>query len=437
MSLEEQLKLLNLDTPEPMIALYKLLDFNRSLPKQRSEEWYARRKFSIGASIWGSLGEGSKEVVRLIQDKIGLGVPFTGNIHTHFGTVMEAVIQEYIEFKLNTSICELASLPGVIDIQTCSPDGIGMICFRDDIKYDERIELKDYLSDKCNPRPVLFEFKCPTMRTPNGSMSMKYFAQCKVGAETVPLVHHVLFAEGVFKRCVLKDLCYNDRYTPFIRYSYLGDKPIALGMIILRVKDDRYTDDILDLVRDYNGNEYLEELIDFGDSNSNMFEKVLGYIIDGKLSCEHINIYQQDSFDVDAMCQKINQESSLFTSNDQPTTTIKVGRAIGIIPWKLFDIHYIPIKRTPDFVKSSEPLARMVMELVGEYGEIPIEERAVRFKEDKSNIIELIKPLLRSSPTSTFNWPNPPVSSVDAPQKVSSYRGNNNRKLATIYKSLW
>jgi hypothetical protein len=376
--------------------LFDLMEFNTSLPKQRSEKWYNNRKLTIGASVWGDLGESASKVMSLIKDKLKLTPPFTGSTATRFGCVMELVIQNYVEFKLKTIINEFGSLPGVIDVQSCSPDGVGLVRTNTNLIYDKSIDLDDYLSASASVKAVLFEFKCPSSREINGSMSRKYYSQCKVGSETIPFVDHVLFVEGAFRFCSLKDLGLNSTYTPFAAYVSLGN-PIAMGLLTIRIRTNH--SDVMKRIKSVIGKD-TSMPVDFGEYEMSVIDELMTLIERGDLEYSNIELYKEHPND-----------DSMSNQATEYMNTIKDSTIIGCIPWKLFKIEYIPIERTPGYVCAAENLARTVMTIVAEHIDIDDATRSAVFESNITDTLSRITPLLRANDP-TFIWPDPPKKRV-------------------------
>lgn len=172
-------------------------------PAQKSKEWYALKAKTIGGSeVATVLGINPfKTVKSLIAEKIGLGVKFDGNIATRWGTVFEHVTREWVEsiLLLSDSIKETGSIPGVIDRQRYSPDGLGVVAL-----LDENDELAYYL--------VLFEFKSPLRSIPDGKIPKYYRPQIQTGMLTIPMVELSIFVNNCYRKCSLKDIGFSLKY---------------------------------------------------------------------------------------------------------------------------------------------------------------------------------------------------------------------------------
>lgn len=119
---------------------------NASLPKQRTEEWYAVRNNMISASnLWKALGtEASKN--QLIYEKC---VPKNHNPNTsmnlnsslHWGVKYEPVAQMYYEYVYDTIIEEFGCLPHpTYSFIGASPDGLNVKPNND--RYGRLLEIK-------------------------------------------------------------------------------------------------------------------------------------------------------------------------------------------------------------------------------------------------------------------------------------------------------
>lgn len=203
--------------------LKAFVGFYSFLPAQGSHMWLTKRQLGIGGSEMSVItGENPyKDMRNLIAGKTKLPEgKFEGNVATRWGNVFEPVLDMYISFMLNTVIHETGSIPGVIKradgqpIQNYSPDGLALVQ-KKDYKYmiDQTSMKYDGINASSNKKfkelpdelILLFEFKNPFRRVPQGSVKQHYVAQPKAGMCTIPITDAALFVDGVFRKCSIRD----------------------------------------------------------------------------------------------------------------------------------------------------------------------------------------------------------------------------------------
>lgn len=173
-------------------------------PAQKTAEWYTLKSKTIGGSeIATVLGINPfKSVKALIAEKAGVADNvFTGNMATRWGTVFEHVTREWTELVLDMpyTIVETGSLPGIIDRQRYSPDGLGVVGLLND-----EDQLEYYI--------VLFEFKSPFRSIPDGKIPKYYRPQIQTGLLTIPICELSIFVNNSYRKCALKDIGFNLTY---------------------------------------------------------------------------------------------------------------------------------------------------------------------------------------------------------------------------------
>lgn len=173
-------------------------------PAQRSKEWYEMKSKTIGGSeVATVLGINPfRQVKALIAEKTGVAADsFCGNMATRWGTLFEHLTREWTEqvLLLEKPIRETGSIPGVIERQRYSPDGLGVVRL-----INEKNKLDNYI--------VLFEFKSPFRSIPDGNIPKYYVPQIQTGMLTIPLVEVSIFVSNCFRKCQLKQLGFDASY---------------------------------------------------------------------------------------------------------------------------------------------------------------------------------------------------------------------------------
>ena len=138
-------------------------------PDQRSQAWYDMRKNMVTASNVGDIIGVSKygNRTKIILKKCGLGEPFTGNIHTRWGQMLEPIATDIYATRNNTIIYEFGLIQHPkYSFIGASPDGI-------------------------SEKGIMLEIKCPSVRVINGKIldkaTLGYHAQVQTQLEVCDL----------------------------------------------------------------------------------------------------------------------------------------------------------------------------------------------------------------------------------------------------------
>jgi len=327
------------------------------MPRQKTREWETFKLTTIGGSQMSTiLNQNPYESVRtLVAGKVGLANRrFSSTIKTQWGNLFESLIRQYIEHTFNTKIVGDDLLISTEDCISYSPDGLGVIMR----ERSTVVEIDGKSVEKITPVPtcVLFEFKCPFNRIPNGRVPDYYLPQVKTGLDVIDIADCGLFAEAVFRRCSWQDL--NDTLTrdkslvakssgqSVLAYGFIGfysnaEHWIGDWELELRELEQRFTDE---------GYE-MNDTNDLGVSTPDMFQRVMR-LYDRKI----INTWYSGIV-------YANTEDNTSEELDEFVTHVQHGNYIwGILPWKLFriDVHYI--EKTPGYLNSVRP---QICEIIG------------------------------------------------------------------------
>lgn len=214
--------------------------------------------------IKGSVAFGGSEITELAKSNDPASTvkkkflnDFRGNIHTNWGHLFEDVINEFIDLHLDCRTASFGSIPGMRDadgatIQTYSPDGIAVAKVEQISRIlnmymgAERVknhpmygEFRDWLAKKQaageKDATILYEFKCPTVRIPDGYVPDSYTLQPQVGATTVSIIEACLFVDTSFRKCAIDDFGFwNNNYDREFHTKdgdQLNNVPLACGFI--------------------------------------------------------------------------------------------------------------------------------------------------------------------------------------------------------------
>jgi hypothetical protein len=201
-----------------------------------------------GSEIAALLGEDKhKNPAGLMRSKLGIE-KFDGNIHTNWGKMFEEVLRQWTETIFHTELYETGSVPGLrneygMPVQSYSPDGVGMVkrerlakvLEHENIKYTQTDEYQNLISSEDPECIVLYEFKCPLMRKPDGSVPPQYRAQPRLGMPTLGIPEFAIFGDATFRKCCAEDFNFEPKYDlcmpPTARDKVKQEAPLALGFI--------------------------------------------------------------------------------------------------------------------------------------------------------------------------------------------------------------
>lgn len=206
-----------------------------------------RKQYLIPTPIGGSeiavlRGEDKDSTrMKVLRSKLNLD-QFDGNIITRWGKMFEPVINQYTEIVFGTSLVETGSVPGLRDsvgfpIQSYSPDGLGIVAidkFRevmcDTPEYTKTEEYKQFVYDR-KESIALFEFKCPWMRIPDGTVPKKYLSQPKMGMSSLSIPDVGIFGDAMFRRCAIGDFAFSRKYDKGMHFGKTSGDPIVMGFV--------------------------------------------------------------------------------------------------------------------------------------------------------------------------------------------------------------
>lgn len=337
--------------------LNEILDANKESPAQGSAEWLARRKKSIGGSEMATFmtdvpGNKPYQNIRgLCEDKLGLK-SFKGNKYTRWGNLCEELTRLYTEKLFHTQVYETGALPGCIPNHHYSPDGLGVVEKKYIKKYVER-KLYDKLPESCF---VLFEYKNPFSRIPNGDIPGHYMVQLQTGLNDIVPADIGIFIDMVVRRCSLDDLNWTNKYDD----AYYNDpikfnQPEHIGFIGIAepiyVDDDDESvtiDDINDHanVRNLSDNDFklgpdeCADCISFGDTSEANFDIMASRVV----SKRYVSFYPTlEDGDFKFYTWYLRFLDFCEEKNLKP---------IGIMPYKIFRTVVVALPKDPKFIKS-------------------------------------------------------------------------------------
>jgi hypothetical protein len=214
------------------LLLNRLIEANKHLAPQGSDEWLAIRKYSIGGSEMSTVTKDNpfQGIDNLVAIKTGL-ITFDGNIACMWGKLFEPVTTKLTEMIFNTDVKETGSLEGCVPNQRYSPDGLAVI----KIHCEDTIGGVKFITEEyCI---VLFEYKSPLYSIPSEIIPKHYMPQVKTGLCSIPITDFAIFINNLFRKCSFQDLADNPIYDMEFhnrdeKKKFKAKNPLALGMIL-------------------------------------------------------------------------------------------------------------------------------------------------------------------------------------------------------------
>lgn len=194
--------------------LAQFLEDHKDLPAQRSIQWLLDRMYCIGGSeIETVIGlNWHKTALEMLRARIGLDPPFTGNINTYWGTVLEDVVVAIMEKMWDCKIAETGSLPGAVPGQKYSPDGL---------VYLEHLDAL-----------ILLEIKTASRRYATNTVPRCYMPQILTGLDSIPMTDYAIFIDATLRKCSFADFAFTPEFDHDIHPpKVLKHNPIMLCLL--------------------------------------------------------------------------------------------------------------------------------------------------------------------------------------------------------------
>jgi len=409
-------------------VLNDFLKKNSNLSPQGSTEWHAIRKYNIGGSEMSVItGDNPyQKLDDLVAQKIGF-TKFNGNLATRWGNLFEPITQRIAEIIFDIhEIKETGSLPGVIENQRYSPDGIGIVKLKCS---NGNIDTTEYCT-------VLFEYKAPFTSIPTGAIPDHYKPQVKTGLCSIPFTDFAIFISNMYRKCSFDTLGNNKEYDTYFHNKDnnkdLGiEKPLAYGIILFYQTEiqkrqftdkyykteniDTYSDDdsedddddddsdpninkmdilfnnmninkkqdnkLYNHINDLNC-EKNKHIKDFGKSSYFEFNDLMSLLDENLISVKYLdpNIlpeynnnefikYQEKKYkynDVDSVIKKYKELILSGYFNNPKEKTI----LLGFLPWKLFKSDIIHQERECGYLKKYQNKIDNVIDILKEINNV-------------------------------------------------------------------
>ena len=366
--------------------------------KQRGAAWYRLMGETVGGSELAALLRMSpyKSFYDVVEAKLaaqtGLPAAFDGGGPAcWWGTLFEGVIELVVAADLGaplrgTDIC-IRAAPG----HRTSPDGYLVVCLA---PAEGRGGL--WTTDRgpppegCTPLVALVEFKCPYSRRPDGAVPAHYRPQVWSGLSVSPVAHLGLFVDSVFRKCSLEALGPGPEYDRAYHRAKSdqapwGD-PFAWGLIAVyapRLDAPRWVrlgwrgetwapgdpdpgapdadaslaawqvhSACLGMASRAGGADARLDAADLGDCPPKVFDRALG-LVDRRRFPVRLGA---PTF-ADGRGDRRGLSAAVRRFHENPPAGHWL---LGLLPWKLFEVHYVPVARRPGFLDEIAPLVAEV-----------------------------------------------------------------------------
>lgn len=397
----------------------RFVKLHEGQPRQRTDEWLAKKSKSIGGSeVAALMGKNPySSFDKVVGAKAGIKTWDGGSVACWWGTMFESAIERYVEVDCGTRLAGTEiSVPspktsGLLGRHANSPDGYAVITFylNDD---DEWALLTTSASDcaaaEGRPRKqiiALLEFKCPFRRLPKGLIPIHYRPQMWSGLALSPIAHSGLFVDAAFRKCALWNLGPGTGYD----WTYHRERknpnwstPIAWGMTAIYAprldaprggefdgassdgtpSSDNQTESFLGhtdpayeaWLMHYKtfgiayespdacaqaGRPFQPDPIDFGDCSKEIFEDMMSH-----LDKKHFHFQHKGPCLADGRGDSLRNEREIGAAVDHLMGNPPENQyLLGVIPWKMFEVDYIHLDRRPGFLEEVGPLIHECLDM--------------------------------------------------------------------------
>lgn len=370
--------------------------------KQRGQEWKNAMGVSVGGSeIAAIMGVNPYmnffDVVHGKLEALAGTVSFRGGESCWWGTLFEDVIGAYVEIDLGARVKGDEICIREIAGHRTSPDGYIVARFYDDG------ELRLWTTDLESARTsglqamiLLLEFKCPISRLPKKTVPKQYQPQLWSGLAVSPVAHMGLYVDAVFRKCAMFDLGDAPEYDTayHARDKEAWEAPVAWGLIGVYAP-------LLSAPRHvrlgWRGPEWTEgdpspeaadadasqaawqihglyfglrlktqknnrDLVDLGDAEKKLFNRTLGLIDQRRFPVTRVAPCFVDGRGCDLRSSAGIASAVEELRRDTPES----HWLFALLPWKLFEVAYVPVARQPGFLEEVRPLIDEVHRTVAE-----------------------------------------------------------------------
>lgn len=360
--------------------------------KQRSAQWYENMSITVGGSELAAVRGTNpyRSFFDVVAEKSGTAIGWDGgSIDCWHGILFEDVMARFIEIDCGAPVMGADICIREIPHHRNSPDGYTVVGM-----YRQDGELKIWTTD-CAVQPeiyfiVLIEIKSPFRRHPDGKVPRYYLDQVWSGLTVSPVCHFGLFVDGVFRRCCLGDLgpsaAYDTNYHYFDKrrlgppvawglmgvYAPSGDAPIEVRIKGAQAGTDDADNPENDESESVDAGLYVTDssaeawtihsgyfgigmeagvaapadIIDFGDCPRQLYDRTMKLASDGSF----MTVFTDPCF-LDGRGEDLRSGRRIGQEIDRmrKTPPAPYFYLLGVIPWKLFLVNYVPVDRRAGF----------------------------------------------------------------------------------------
>lgn len=323
--------------------------------KQHDKDWLKLMGKTVGGSeIAALLGLNPfSDFYKVVSSKINIckGIkPEPPSISCIWGTIFETVATKIIEIDLGNQVKGSNICIQRVEGHRNSPDGYTIINLykKDNIYHIWTTDMDKSIIELSII--VLLEIKCPISRKITGDIPKYYKPQVLSGLAVSPIATNGLYVDFLFKKCSLQQLEYNSVYDiNFHKKDNNNLLPIAYGVIPFML--NRYNisnesrkiyETIFDKPYDENSD---NTVIDLGNVSNDTFTNILNLTIDYNLLFLPSTVKFYDNRTSDELLNFSTRSNYIL---------------YAVLPWKLFDISYVSVKREPNFLESVYPIIQKV-----------------------------------------------------------------------------
>lgn len=349
------------------------------LPNQGTQEWKELRKGFIGGSEVSTILKQNKNktINKLVLEKLGFD-RFVGNLITHWGNVFEELIRRHCEERFTCSIRETGSIPYKHGYLSYSPDGLAVVPTHKLLEAFGSID--DRLDSEAPSQLVLFEFKCPHSRVATTEIPEHYFPQVSIGMNIIDIMETAIFVQATYRRCAFRELGYNKLYNSYghFKAADTSSNPVEYGYMVIYADENaqsEYVETLIESLIEVGGAEEIHLLnghapVDIGTVNdSSLLEEVFGNCVRKDFSIDFCfrRAYDPSVFDRGEYVMALNDKSIEYQARKElRQQTEKHTIVVGVLPFKLLNVHLTPVVKNPAYIEESQVYnrAKRVLECI-------------------------------------------------------------------------
>jgi hypothetical protein len=377
--------------------------------EQRTPEWYGAMGTTVGGSeLAAVLGRSPyasfySVAANKVAIRRGRAPAWTGSVPCWWGTLFEEVVAEVVAADLGgrvrgDSVC-IQAFPG----HRNSPDGYlvvrqapgqgGPVFWKGRSPPPRGLEAKT----------ALLEIKCPLIRRPAGEIPRQYLPQLWSGLAVSPVADFGLYVDAVIRRCRIVALgggpafdgSFHSRCRPFAAGPFAwgalavfagpGGPPAGRGAEWPAAAPAEEAAAEAAAAEAAAAEAALERIgeagggwpVDFGGLAPGSFEEALR-LIDGRALAV---VRLPPAFHDGRGPNYEGREGEAWALAEAAARAPPGHRFLGLLPWKLFELHYHPAAAHPNFEKEILPRVGELHRLVEEALASPDPERFLEEKE--------------------------------------------------------